>query len=86
MKYLVTFLSGLLSDFWWSACIFFVNHDNRGLLLFFNFTYPFINFIGITNIVGEKETKNKFLLASLLGLGYAIGAAIFNLYFKNVLK
>lgn len=86
MKYLVTFLSGLLSDFWWSACIFFVNHDNIPMLLFFNFTYPFINFIGITNIVGEKETKNKIKLASVLGLGYAVGAAVFNLFFRDTFK
>ncbi len=86
MKYLVTFLSGLLSDFWWSACIFFVNQDNIAMLLFFNFTYPFINLIGITNIVNEKETKNKLLLTTLLGSGYAVGAAVFNLFFRDTFK
>jgi hypothetical protein len=86
MKYIVTFLSGLLSDFWWSACIFFVNQDNIVMLLFFNFTYPFINLIGITNIVNEKETKNKLFLASLLGSGYAAGAAVFNLFFRDTFK
>lgn len=86
MKYLITFISGLLSDFWWSACIFFVNQDNIPLMSFFNFTYPFINLIGIANIVGEKQNKNKLLLASTLGIGYALGAIIFNLYFRGFFK
>ena len=86
MKYLLIFMSGLLADFWLSACTYCVNHDSFYALFFFNLTYPLINLVGITSVVEEKTFKNKLKLAYVLGLGYAIGSSIFSIYFREMLK
>ena len=79
-------MSGLLADFWLSACTYCVNHDSFYSLFFFNLTYPLINLVGITSVVEEKTFKNKLKLASVLGLGYAVGSSIFFIYFREMLK
>ena len=86
MKYLLIFMSGLLADFWLSACTYCVNHDSFYALFFFNLTYPLINLVGITSVVEEKTFKNKLKLACVLGLGYAVGSSIFFIYFREMLK
>jgi hypothetical protein len=85
-KYLVAFISGLLSDFWLSACTYCVNHDSFAALFFFNLTYPIINLVGISSVVEEKEKKGKIKLACTIGVGYAIGSSIFFLYFREYFK
>jgi len=86
MKYLIIFVSGLLADFWLSACTYCVNHDNFFSLFFFNLTYPLINLIGISKFLEEKNFISRLKLAILLGFGYAIGSSIFFLYFRDWLK
>ena len=86
MKYLVIFLSGLLSDFWLSACTYCVNHDNIYALFFFNLTYPIINLIGISKFLEEKNVRDRIILACVLGLGYALGSSIFFLFFRDLIK
>jgi len=86
MKYFLIFISGLLADFWLSACTYCINHNSFYALFFFNLTYPLINLFGISGIVEEKNIKNKLKLVSVLGLGYAIGSSIFFIYFRELLK
>lgn len=76
----------MLSDFWLSACMYCVNHESFYALFFFNLTYPMINLFGITSVVEEKNVRNKIKLATILGLGYAIGSSIFYIYFREWLK
>jgi hypothetical protein len=85
-KYLTAFISGLLSDFWLSACTYCVNHDSFAALFFFNLTYPIINLIGIASVVETKDKQERFKLACTIGLGYAIGSSIFFLYFREYFK
>ena len=86
MKYLLIFITGMLSDFWLSACMYCVNHESFYALFFFNLTYPMINLFGITSVVEEKNVRNKIKLATVLGLGYAIGSSIFYIFFREWLK
>jgi hypothetical protein len=84
-KYWITFISGLLSDFWLSACTYCVNHDSFAALVFFNFTYPIVNLIGVGHVLNETNKIDKIKLLIGIGAGYAVGSSVFYLFFRDFL-
>lgn len=85
-KYWVTFISGLLSDFWLSACTYAVNHDSFAALVFFNLTYPIVNLIGVGHVLNEKDKIIKVKLLACIGIGYSFGASAFYLFFRQIIN
>lgn len=80
-EYIIAFVCGLLSDFWWAGCSYAVNHNMPFWSFFFNSTYPAINWIGLMQAVDHKEGNERVKLAMLTGLGYGVGSIIF--YFAS---
>ena len=75
--YVIAFVAGMMSDFWWGGCAYTVNHNMPMWSFFFNSTFPLVNWVGLMQAVDHKEGNERIKLAVFTGLGYGIGSIIF---------
>jgi len=75
-KYLIIFVSALITEICSTFYIRFVADKNTAGMLFFSFIAPFLSLAFAGYMVESKEWSDRIKMAFSLALGYLVGALV----------